>query len=229
MLLAPAAAYAEPPAQPRIHFAAISDRGRAKTPILLRSFKPGLNVTLLKENEICKATTGATFSFETYGGNKATELVGTEKCPEDLLIAVVGAAAEFVQLQLPEKDPAPPPKSVERKARQIATPQGPSDEYSRLANSPPKQLKIGKFTLLKFEWKLWNENGDDGPAVLVSDNGYFPMGQDCGRRHLFFSVNDKLHLAFIDGKCHSGYSVWVVYDLSTKKPIEVYANADMAD
>jgi hypothetical protein len=230
MLLVSASAYAHPPVQPRIYFAAPVSDDSGKNLVLLGSFKPGLNVTLLKEKQICKATTGATIPYETFGKrNKATKLVGLQECPKKPLIAIVGDAAESVQLSVPKKNPTPLPKWVARKARRLVAPKEPLDDYDRLSSSPHKILKVGDFTLLQFAWKMrFQGNADNGPKVLFAHNQFFVMGDSCPWGHVFFIVNNKPHLAFIDGECNSGGWWWAVYDLSGKKPREVYANDDMA-
>jgi hypothetical protein len=236
VLFIPVGVYGEPPDEPRIYFAAPYGAfavayGAGKDHILLGSFKPGLNVTLLKEGHICKATTGSTIPYETFGErNKATRLIGIDKCRNDLVIAVVGDAAESVQLMPPAENPIPLPKGIERKARRMVDSKGPDLDDQGLVDLPPEVLKTGKYTLLKFRWKF-NSDAEKfyGPAVLFLDNEFFVMGHSCPEGHVFFSIDDQPYLAFIDAKCDSGAWGWVVYDLSGKKPCEVYRNADMAN
>jgi hypothetical protein len=228
MLLVPASAFAEPPAQPRIYFAAVTTWG-AKSLILLRSFKPGLNVTLLNPNEICKAKTGSEFSFEHLDDEplKATNVIGIDKCPKAFMIAVVGAGAGSVRLPQTKLDHTPVPKEVEQKARQIVAPDGPSEDHYGVSGSPPEITTVERFTLLRFSLNGENEK-DNGPAVLFADGQFFELEGFCGAGHFFFTVRGRLHLAYVENGCGSGRLIWYVYDLSGKTPEIVYSNGDLS-
>jgi hypothetical protein len=222
--------YSEPPAQPRIFFGAPTTDDKGKNLILLRSFKPGLNVTLLSTTEICKAKTGSALKYQTPSGDgKATKLVEIEKSPKDPIIAVVGAEAESVELRLPEQDPVPLPKALERKAGRIVgwppekTIEG---EACPLSSSRPIRITVGHVTLLNFLLK--DTDGSGGPAILLINNRLFRLEVegDNLNRPVFFTVNDKLHLAYVAFGCANGYNAWKVYDLSDKSPKMVYCNGD---
>ena len=76
-------AHAEPYSQSTVPFAAPGNIANKGTGYLLGSFKAGLTVTLITETGICRAKTGATFSFEHMGPDdliEATRVVGVEEC-----------------------------------------------------------------------------------------------------------------------------------------------------
>jgi hypothetical protein len=82
---------------------------------------------------------------------------------------------------------------------------------------------VGTLTLLRFSLNGLKENG---PAVLFTDNQLFELAGFCGTGHVFFNVNDKLHLSYIEAGC-SGVHMFIVYDLSGKTPKIVYRNGDL--
>jgi hypothetical protein len=229
MLFVPAGIHAEPPAQPRIYFAASPHYPiRSKNLILLGSFKPGLNVTLLNPKEICKAKTGSGFSFERSDEPlKATNVIGIDKCPNAFMIAVVGAGAGSVRLRPTKLDHTPVPTEVEQKARQIVAPDGPSEDHYGVSASPPEMTTVERFTLLRFSLNGENEK-DNGPAVLFADCQFFELEGFCGAGHFFFTVRDRLHLAYVENGCGSGRLIWYIYDLSGKTPKLVYSNGDLS-
>jgi hypothetical protein len=229
-LLVSVLSYAEPSEQPRIYFAGITMPDESKAPFLLGSFKPGVDVNLLNEKEICKAKTGHAFLYESsHGPLKATRLIGVEKCQQNLLIAVVGHAAESVQLLTPEKDPTPVSKTVERRARRIVAPYGATKESWGVSSAPPETMIVGRFTLLKFALNDPDCCRGKGPRVLYADGRFFELHGDCVEGPVFFSVYDKLHIAYIVKYWGKGVHVWAVDDLSGKKPKDVYGNSDMSD
>jgi hypothetical protein len=217
IVLTTMSSYSEPEARGRIYFAA-----PLGTNVLLGSFKLGLNVTMLSGKGICKAKTGSAFSIEHLGGQvKATNVTGSGKCREDVTIAVVGSAAESVQLHLPQEIQTPLPADVELKVRQYVEPlYHPKADYS-LAGPDPQAFKVGRFTLLKFRWKGVDELG---PCVLCFDDQFFEFPENCTRGHVFFSVNEALYLAFHEGGCFSGVDAYCVYDLSGASPKRVYSD-----
>jgi len=218
-VLATSSSYSEPKARVRIYFAAPVGKD-----VALGSFKLGSNVTMLSGNQICKAKTGSAMSIEHLGDQvKATSVTGSGKCPKDVTIAVVGSAAESVRLHLPEEIQTPLPADVELKVRKYVEPiaPDPEDGYS-LASADPEAFKVGRFTLLKFRWK--GEGVELGPCVLCFDDQFFEFPENCTGRHVFFSVNETLYLAFHQGGCFNGENSYRVYDLSGASPKRVYSD-----
>ncbi len=218
--------YSEPVAQDSIIFAApVYGWPAVKTPFLLGSFKAGLKVTLMDGKDICTATTGAKFQFEhMYELIDATYLIGNAKCTKGFVIAVVGANPETVQIRLPEEFKFSLPKSAKsfferspRWAKLLAS--DPKDDYS-LESPHPRAFRVGRFTLLKFSWK----GGEEGPALLLFGDNILELEGDCTGNHTFFSVNQKLYLAYHEGGCFNGRNIFYVYDLSGTAPNLVYCD-----
>jgi hypothetical protein len=218
--------YSEPETQSRFHFAApVRDPNHPKRPILLGSFKRGLDVILINEKETCKVKTGSAFSFEyVYGPDdlvKATNLSGMEKCPKRFTIALVGASSESVQLHSPKLVQSPLHKDAELRAYRLVEPvtPAPEDPYG-LASPHPLAFEVGRFTLLKFKWK---GEGDEGPFLLYFEGQLFQPEGNCASGHAFFSVKEKLYLTYHEGGCFSGVNTFYVYDLSGASPRMVYS------
>jgi hypothetical protein len=223
-------AYAEPPAQPRIHFAAVwYDPNIAQSPFLLGAFEFGLNVTLVSGNHTCKASTGyaLTIARSEELSIPATKMIELEKCRTDLPLAIVGRGAASVQPLPPQRMPASLPREVEQTARQIVAPDGLTKDYYGVSGSPPEIMRVGRFILLKFSLNGEGEKGN-GPAVLFTNGHFFELEGFCGTGHFFFSVSDKPHLSYTENGCGSGRLIFYVYDLSGKTPRIVYSNSDFS-
>ncbi len=224
-----AGAHGEPASQPTISFAAsvnVPDKGKR---FLLGSFKAGLTLTLITNTEICRAKTGATFSFEHMGPDnliEATRVVGIEECPKPSRIAVVGVDPTRVRLIQPQDGQFLIPRDVELRARRLVEREGsdPESWYS-VTGSRPDVLMVERFTYLRFHLK---GEESDGPALLFFNNEFFELKGGCTTKPVFFFVNDKLHLAYTENGCGSGELIFFVYDLSDGSLKIVYANADLS-
>lgn len=122
-----------PETQSRVDFAAsVRDPNHPKRPILLGSFKPGLDVILINEKETCKVNNGSAFSFEyVYGPDdlvKATNFIGMENCSKRFTIALVGASSESVQLHSAKLVQSPLHKDAELRAYRLVEPVTPAPE-----------------------------------------------------------------------------------------------------
>lgn len=224
-----AGAHGEPACQPTISFAAPGNIANKGTGYLLGSFKAGLTVSLITETGICRAKTGATFSYEHMGPDdliEATTVVGIEECPKPATIAIVGVDPTRVRLIQPKDGQFLIPRDVELRARRLVEREGsdPESWYS-VTGSRPEVLMVEGFMYLRFQLK-GEEN--HGPALLFFNDEFFELEGGCTSRPVFFFVNDKLHLAYAENGCGSGQLMFVVYDLSDGSPRIVYTNADLS-
>ena len=224
-------AHAEPYSQSTVPFAAPGNIANKGTGYLLGSFKAGLTVTLITETGICRAKTGATFSFEHMGPDdliEATRVVGVEECPKPATIAIVGVDPTRVRPIQPQDGQFLIPRDVELRARRLVERKG-SDPESPwgVSDSRPEVLKVERFTLLRFHLKGKGEE-KHGLVLLFFNNEFFELEGWCTTKPVFFFVNDKLHLAYAEGGCGSGELIFFVYDLSDGSPKIVYANADLS-
>jgi hypothetical protein len=247
-------AYAEPAKEPGISFSVPYDcterelikRKGVKTFCLADAFKAGLNVVLVGRERYCKAKTAGTFTDDLSVSHqdspvKATRLAWTRRCSiredaKDFDLAVVGVDPDAVEVIEPQTCH---PLDLETKARLVAkSPPDPCDspghqrcfqEY--VADSPPAVFRLGDATL--FIFKYTEENfGDDGPLILAVRDKVFRLSGTCiYSRPFFFTVNNKIHLAYwaTVGCCGCGDSWFFVYDLSGESPQLVYENGDFAD
>ncbi len=213
------------------------------------AFSEGLNVVLLGAMESCRAKTRKTFTAEyfdagTYGPDalsKETYLVYGDECSAagdnkmwsgNFRTAVVSADPPTVHLIQPKDDTSPVPREIESKARRLVefSEWDPCSYKSRrvgvgIADSWPEVIRAENVALLMFHLIVFaGEPEENGPAVLVVDNHVFRLTGCCQRGPLFFSVNDKLHLAYEESRCwwRCGEQTFVVYDLSSGRPEVVF-------
>jgi hypothetical protein len=148
-------AQAEPVAKGRISFSLPLGAALADT------LKPGLNVVLIGQ-KICKAKTGATFTYEHKGVEpenfQATHLLMQGKCgQENANVAVIGVKAEAIADISPQEGRFAVPKSIELKARRLLLTRdaaGPKDySYAPLSRESPKTFTVKEGVLLHFNWK----------------------------------------------------------------------------
>ncbi|MEW6140255.1 MAG: hypothetical protein AB1733_18705 [Thermodesulfobacteriota bacterium] len=199
------------------------------------------DVALISRRGVCGGMTSYRFHYEVPGGSaiEATVLDVPEKCYGS--VAVVGVDPGAVRLIPWEDDQPPATKEMESRAREllkdwmINAPKSVERigdiENNPLSDSPPKALKAGPVTVLRFElndqiigWKK-----DIGPVVLFLNNRLFRFDGWCTDDHLVFSVNDKLHFTYILRCCGCGESISYVYDLSGEVPTKVYQNDKLSD
>jgi len=207
---------------------------------LADKLKPGLNVVLIGK-KICKARTGSAFAHEL--GFQATYLLGYGKCDPD--VAVMGVEAEAIRVISPQVVRSPIPMQIELKARRLllareaAKEKKPMSEfmgtfggshgersYGPLSDNSPKAFKVKEGLLLDFNWK----DEDNGPSVWVVDDRVFLLPGVCRVEYRFFSIEDRLHLAYRSGGCCAcGDNTLYVYDLSGSNPKKLYENGKLAD
>jgi hypothetical protein len=221
-----------------------------ETLCLADEFETGRKVVLINETEICKANTSGTFTNEYPSGESgtATHLEGAEKCFSEkadmrqrrrFLVAVVGAEPEAVHLISPNNDESHVSKEIELKARKLAAPniENPQRliDLTRvpigLSDAQPKEIRTGNVTLLIFDLQADGKPWEPGPTVLLSNNKVFRLSGSCTYKPFFFSVNDKLYLAYSATVvcCGCGDAHYFVYDISNGSPALVYHNGKFSN
>lgn len=237
---------AEPDKKPKLSFALAFDclGGPDSIPIaewcegrcLDRSFKAGLKVALINETGVFGAKTAATctYAYRMNDLDKATQLAEDKNRKYETAfgtLALVGVDAAAVRVVPDKVDGSPVPKEIELKARELLNPtvRDLCDRYARrlpplvISDSPPKITRAGNVSLIKFRVIDQDAGPGDGPAVLLIKGRVFRLCGALTYRHLFFSVNDKLHLFSRMNYCTAcGEAVFVVYDLSGNIPRVVF-------
>jgi hypothetical protein len=212
---------------------------------LADEYESGLNAVLLDSTGMCVAKTGATFPYgHPWIGPyiQANRLVGAEKCfkmrnrsPRHFRIAVVGVEPSKVRLIPATECKLPLPADVLAAAREmlkhpVLDSSKPyaivGKELSRMAynpitDSPAKVMRADDATLLVFGFP---KDSSPGPLIVYMNNNVFRLEGWCTIEHIFFSVSDRLHLAYGAPSCNSGEYVVYVYDLSGRVPKQVYVN-----
>ena len=216
---------------------------------LADTFQAGLNVVMLSTSGMCAAKSGKVFKYEHHVEDfDATRVVGTEQCPVfrdetpfgDYRIAVIGADPEAVQLAHPSNDKSPVSKEIELKARKIAAPEieklqkisDLSQAKTGFSDSPPKVIRVGDITLLRFDLTMDGQSWEPGPTVVVTKAGAFLLQGACTYGEpVFFSVHDKLYVAYTATMscCACGDINHLVCDLSGETPNMVYVNSNFSD
>lgn len=250
-------AFGEPEAESPVSFALFFERGttRSKEWCLSGAFKPGRSVTLLTEAGTCSAETAGTFTFDYPPGLhyfEATFLKGDEKCLSGAMgTAVVGADPSAVSVISPSDDKSPVPgylknkalrllegkyetwqigsygrtdflKTVEVKARRVLRLNDPG------GREPPRSVALLMFGYGTSDGWLHK----NGPLAVLIDNRVFWLKGSCTWNHLFFSVNNRIYIAYtasFGGGCGGGQRDLYVYDLSSRIPEEVYSNGNLSD
>jgi hypothetical protein len=190
------------------------------------------NVVLISSNGVCNTRTLFRFIYEHPGGGEfeATLLEKSSECPGGI-VAVIGVDARAVRPIFPIDAHAPLSEELELEARRVLNESGAGKgALPAIADSSAKVVKVGRVTLLKFRTE--NGNSRDEPltfaAVLSVNNNFVPLGV-CTTKHLFFSVYDRLHLAYTKECCACGEVIFYVYDLSDEVPKIVYQNGNFSD
>ncbi len=236
---------AEPATQSGISFSlpfTCGEEGRAGG-CLADSIERGSKVTLINKTETCKATAVETFIYDHRAAAsefKATRLVGTRECfflrPEEessygrFQVAVLGVEPEAVRLISTIHDNSPVPKDMELEARRIlrndVLPKGTEFIAPRLVSLEGSEVAVVQLGYTHDGESAWK----DGPSVLFANNSATRLDGDCTWEHLFFTANNKLHLAYIGaGCCGCGEWILYVYDVSGKVPKKVYENGSLSD
>jgi hypothetical protein len=145
-------------------------------------------------------------------------------------VAIIGIGAEAVNVISPEKVRSRIPKQIESKARRLLLAREAAKKdhvYGPLSDESPKAFRTKDGMLLDFSWK--DEEGN-GPSVWVIDNKIFLLPGVCRVEYRFFSIGDRLHLAFRSGGCCAcGDNTLYVYDLSGSSPKKLYENSKLSD
>jgi hypothetical protein len=209
---------------------------------LADSLQAGLNVVLVGDKGNCSAKTADTFTDEHAGREfEATHLTGTGNCltegnKKGFHVAVVGVDPSVVHVVEPRNDKSPLPEDIELKARKVA-----SSGYQKLeagrprkwdvADSPPDVFSVGNVAFLLFQCTDEFLNQDGLPVLVLNDNAFLLEGACASRPPFFFSVKEKLHLAYWATVvcCGCGDSNFFAYDLSGELPTLVYRNSDFSD
>ena len=243
--------YGEPADHPKISFSVPYNCETAKgdrTRCLTDGFKPGLNVVLLNQTELCNARTADVFTDKDFYDEDfaATRLLGNGSCFKvkeneswytGFDIAVVGADPSTIKLVPLKDDRSPVPKHIEAKARklvisEVETPQDVSDPDTipvTVSKSQPIVHRAAHVTLLTFELLADGSPWQHGPTVALINGKIFLLDGLCTNiQPIFFSVNDKLYLTYMYGGCDTGDRRFYVYDFSSGIPKMVYVNGTFA-
>jgi len=199
-----------------------------------------LRVAIVSKWRVCRAKTVRKFRYAEPGyersgnqGFEATLLEGTEKCPiggGD--IAVIGVDPIAVRLVTPRESKSSLSRRVELRARRLLTPDSETvEECLPISDAPPKVVRVGGVTLLLFPL------GPGSPAeqssvffsVVIVDGRIFPLKGRCTEGHIFFTVNNKLYVAYRSVACGWGWGVMMVYDISSGKPKKIFEMDDLFD
>ena len=208
------------------------------------SFEAGRNVVLLRELGICAAKIAEACTYcDNWGRHKGSQIAVGEDCQGGFNVAVVGVDPAAVHLVSPQQDKSPVPKDVELEARRLLSISLEDFDYPaerktwlrKVLNDQPKALRVEpgilllfmktKSTLSKYMYatdhRRWlAKSWEHEEPVLVVNNSVLPLPATKG--HLFFSVNDRLHLVCTLLHPHSSHSNKCVYDLSSGTVRMVY-------
>jgi hypothetical protein len=180
------------------------------------SYEAGLDVVLLGKAGISRTKTASTCTYR-YSSRPAetlTQLADTEKYVkssgrlllEHANVALVGVDPAKVRQVPLNPDTSPLPDKMEQEARRLAgfspgahNPNERAQErgYGTIFESSPTIiLRAGNATLLSFEPKN-RSPGEHGLLVLfINDKGYRLPGEGTAIYPFFFTVKDKLYLAY---------------------------------
>jgi hypothetical protein len=221
-------------------FTSQDDPNQSYPPVCLADLIPLLSeVVLVSRERVCDARTTFDFKYEIPSGVKfeATALDGKPECLKGADVAVVEINAEAVRVIPLKEQKDPPSKDIESRARTILkdwmkTSVEPDEvrdvKENPLSNSSPGSLKAAQVEMLQFSVSN-KKGGADGPVVLFINNQPFRLGGWRQDGHIFFSVKDKIHLAYTLRCWSSGKQVLYVYDLSGPEPKKVYENNKLSD
>ncbi|HMK34173.1 MAG TPA: hypothetical protein VK463_03830 [Desulfomonilaceae bacterium] len=206
------------------------------------SAPPCTQVALVSDTGICSVTTLYRFHYDHPGGGdfEATVLKGSRECLKDAHVAVLGVDIGAIRLLSLKEDQSPVRKDLPSRARELLKRWMTTEEKSEtrvgdieqnpLSSSPPKMFTVGDITMLRF---ALNEEAEqfrtDGPIVLYFKDQVFRLEGWCTGDPVFFSVNDKIHIAFRSWCCGCGQRILYVYDLSGSTPKIVYENDKLSD
>jgi hypothetical protein len=208
---------------------------------LADSVPPCTPVALVSHTGICSVTALYRFHYDHPGGGdfEATVLEGSEECLRDATVAVLGVDTGAIRLISPKEDQSVR-KDLESSARGLLkhwiTAEDKSQErigdidQNPLSKAPPRLSTVGDITMLRF---ALNEAAEqvrtDGPILLFFKDQLFRLEAWCTGDPVFFSVNDKLHVAYRAVCCGCGERILYVYDLSGDAPKMVYENDKLSD
>lgn len=222
------------------------------TRCLAASFRPGLNVVLVNKSGICSAKTAEAFdeSDSEVAQSRRTRLKGNDGCfsireneagiAGAFSIGVVGQGPLRVRPARVSADDAALPREWEKRARKLAEQAVRGDEQEKpgkgrvaaaLSPAKPKVVKAADVLLVLFDLQMDRMPWEPGPTVVVTQDGAFLLQGACTYGHLFFLVNDKLHLTYHGTVhcCACGDMNFFVYDLSEGSPALVYHNGEFTD
>ena len=216
-------------------------------PCVIGSFDSGLDVVLISERSICCALTQkrCTWTSPYDDPEEGTRLKGSQECfaawsreqkfLASFAIAVIGMDPAKVRLVTTAEKSVPLSENTILKARQLVKSHEPDQKKKskgrlsyHITHAPPKVINAGKAALIVFQNTDYSD--EDGPAVLFLNNKFFLLrGNSCTGGHVFFFINDRLHLTYDDSCCACGWWCQIVYDLSSGTPKQVYENGKFSD
>jgi len=206
-----------------------SQPGRCGENSLSRPFEAGTNVVLVSGGGICSATVAGTCTYRdpNYGLRQGANLAVEDECRGAGGIAIVDLDRNAVRSVSPQVNLSPMPKDIESKARQLV--QEYFDEEARrlliphqVLSSRPVVLRVEQVALLNFE-----ASGGWRPAVILVNNDVFPLAGHSCLGYFFFTVENRLHLAYSMSFMMGDRSHIVICDLSGGSPRYVYDSTDV--
>jgi hypothetical protein len=175
------------------------------------------------------------------GADPCLSIIDNEKVVADRFgIALVGDAALRVRPVTSKADADALSGAWGARARRLAEKifQGNGQEQpvkdgigTALADAKPKVLKAAGVTVAIFDLQIDRMPWEPGPTVLMTKTGAFLLQGACTYGHMFFFVNDRLHLTYRGTVhcCGCGDINFFVYDVSDDTPAVVYHNAEFSD
>ncbi len=185
-------------------------------------------VVLLKKNNsgICTARTKNKFNYE--GLNRSVEVTRlsiSSGCSGPFSVAIVGVEPSSVRLNMEKPSGLVLSKKL-KQARELLDARQrsfvPEANIYRLSEASPKI--IGSESAVLFAYTI-KTDVTKGPNVLFLGDSAFVSEGWCTSGHTLFHVQNRLYLGYVMTGCGGGEYVALIYDLSSGKPKEIYANA----
>ncbi|MEW6349022.1 MAG: ankyrin repeat domain-containing protein [Thermodesulfobacteriota bacterium] len=194
--------------------------GELERTCLSDAFEPGREVVLFPDQASCVTKTGTSFDHDHFRVIvRSTVLEKNGQCPNDYQgVAVVGKDPVKVRLIPREEAPVLVPEDVASRAWvliETGEPLQPPWPWTGLSLSVIRSTGRSLFV-------FGSDDGTDGGLVLEAHGTMTRLDGWCTSRHVFFTVEDKLHLAYINSCCGCDWRYLVVYDLSEVTPKKAY-------